>query len=89
MSMPGTTSTPVKTLFVEHILVLSQFLDAFNLLIVSEIFYDLDILGQVFTPFIAHSKGRFHFTESRKRQDFFRRYRCSRRSFAALMIITR
>ena len=47
--MPGTTSTPVKTLFVEHILVLSQFLDAFNLLIVSEIFYDLDILGQVFT----------------------------------------
>ena len=62
--MPGTTSTPVKTLFVEHILVLSQFLDAFNLLIVSEICYDLDILGQVFTPFIAHSKGRFHFTES-------------------------
>ena len=50
--MPGRTSTAVKTLFVEHILVLSQFLDAFNLLIVSEIFYDLDILGQVFTPFI-------------------------------------
>lgn len=78
--MPGTTSTPVETLFGEHILVLSQFLDALNLLIVSEIFYDLDILGQVFTPFIAHSKGRFHFIESRKRQDF---YRCSRCSFAA------
>lgn len=55
--MPGTTSTPVKTLFVEQILVLSQLLNALNLLIVSEIFYDLDILGQVVTPFIAHSKG--------------------------------
>ena len=35
--MPGRTSTAVKTLFVEPILVLSQFLNALNLLIVGEI----------------------------------------------------
>lgn len=35
--MPGRTSTAVKTLFVEPILVLSQFLNALNLLIVVEI----------------------------------------------------